>query len=200
MWKGSPDGSSDSLYMSTRRDCGVKRHEWLDFDVDTENGVRLAFYCPRAAIMRPDPDLHPHEMTEPRRPEGTDVPSKPKKKEFPPDVKWVICRHCASAKVNRPRGLCWGCYYTPGVKEQYDSTSKYAHRGVGHSSGQVPLDDWGPTVAIPGSEAKLKVLTGRAKRNVALFHPADALYPGDDARVIAWFREVGQSSETKTAA
>ena len=28
-----------------------------------------------------------------------------------------ICKHCRKSKVNRPRGLCWGCYYTPGVKD-----------------------------------------------------------------------------------
>ena len=30
-----------------------------------------------------------------------------------------ICRHCTKSKVNRPRGLCWSCYYTPGVKDLY---------------------------------------------------------------------------------
>ena len=38
----------------------------------------------------------------------------------------AVCRHCSKCKVNRPRGLCWSCYYTPGVKEQFPSTSKYA--------------------------------------------------------------------------
>ena len=50
-----------------------------------------------------------------------------------------ICKHCEKSKVNRPRGLCWSCYYTPGVKEQYPSTSKYARRGVGNFSGNAPL-------------------------------------------------------------
>lgn len=36
------------------------------------------------------------------------------------------CRHCGGDKVNRPRGLCWSCYYTPGVKALYPSTSKHA--------------------------------------------------------------------------
>ena len=30
-----------------------------------------------------------------------------------------ICLHCNTGKVCRPRGLCWHCYYDPGVKEQY---------------------------------------------------------------------------------
>ena len=29
------------------------------------------------------------------------------------------CRHCKKATVSRPRGLCWVCYYTPGVKDLY---------------------------------------------------------------------------------
>jgi len=29
----------------------------------------------------------------------------------------MICRHCQKSKVNRPRGLCWSCYYRPGVRE-----------------------------------------------------------------------------------
>ena len=53
----------------------------------------------------------------------------------------MICRHCQKSKVNRPRGLCWSCYYTPGVKEQYPSTSKYARRGVGNFTGNAPLAD-----------------------------------------------------------
>lgn len=106
------------------------------------------------------------------------------------------CRHCKRRFMCRPRGLCHKCYYTPGVRATRPSQSKYANRGYGNKAGAVPLDDWGPTAAVPGSEAKLRVMTGRAKRSVALFHPADAMYPGDDSRVSAWF----QSSETRTAA
>ena len=51
----------------------------------------------------------------------------------------AVCRHCSKSKVNRPRGLCWSCYYTPGVKELYPSTSKYARRGVGNFTGNAPL-------------------------------------------------------------
>lgn len=38
----------------------------------------------------------------------------------------MTCRHCRAGKVNRPRGLCWNCYYTPGVKALYPVTSKFA--------------------------------------------------------------------------
>lgn len=37
----------------------------------------------------------------------------------------MICRHCNRKKASRPRGLCWSCYYTPGVRERYPSQSVY---------------------------------------------------------------------------
>lgn len=90
----------------------------------------------------------------------------------------VICRNCTKSKVNRPRGLCWSCYYTPGVKERFPSTSKYARRGVGNFSGNAPLPP-APTTAVPGTPEKLAVLEQRAKMKLSLFHPADARYAGD---------------------
>ncbi len=90
----------------------------------------------------------------------------------------AICRHCSKSKVNRPRGLCWTCYYTPGVKDQYPPTSKFARRGVGNFSGQAPLP-LVPTTAAPGTPEKLAVLEQRARLKQALFHPADARYEGD---------------------
>lgn len=38
----------------------------------------------------------------------------------------MTCRHCRSKKASRPKGLCWSCYFRPGVKELYKSTSKFA--------------------------------------------------------------------------
>ena len=89
-----------------------------------------------------------------------------------------VCKHCQKSKVNRPRGLCWSCYYTPGVKDRYPSTSKYARRGVGNFNGHAPLPD-APTSAAPGSPEKLAILEQRAKLKQALFHPPDATYVGD---------------------
>lgn len=91
---------------------------------------------------------------------------------------YLICRHCRKSSVNRPRGLCWSCYYHPGVKELYPSTSKYARRGVGNFAGAAPLPP-NPTTAIPGTPAKVAVLEQRAKLGQALYHPADARYEGD---------------------
>lgn len=86
----------------------------------------------------------------------------------------LMCRHCNKAAVNRPRGLCWGCYYTPGLKKKYPSTSKYARRGRGGSKmGELPLASF-PTSAMPGTVEKLAVMEKRSKAGRAIFHPDDA--------------------------
>ena len=90
----------------------------------------------------------------------------------------VKCRHCGKSKVNRPRGLCWTCYYTPGLRESYHSGSKYARRGISNITGVQPPPPE-PTTAPPGTLEKLAVLAERAKLKVALWHPMDARYPGD---------------------
>jgi hypothetical protein len=84
-----------------------------------------------------------------------------------------LCRHCNRVKSNRPRGLCWSCYYTPGVRERYPSTSKFAHRGLGDFYGALRLPDR-PTTAVPGSPEKVAILEERAQMGVALWHPLDA--------------------------
>lgn len=84
-----------------------------------------------------------------------------------------ICAHCKQMIVNRPRGLCWGCYYKPGVKDMYPSTSKYAHRGHGNYGGgkRGPRK---PTKAPPGSAEKILVLERRARAALTLWHPNDS--------------------------
>jgi hypothetical protein len=85
----------------------------------------------------------------------------------------MVCRHCNRTKANRPRGLCWSCYYKPGVREQYPSTSKYAHRGVGDFNGRAKLPS-APTSALPGTPEKVAVLMERARLKQSLWHPLDA--------------------------
>lgn len=85
----------------------------------------------------------------------------------------MLCRHCGKVPSNRPRGLCWKCYYTPGVREQYPSTSKFARRGLDDFNGVSPLPAL-PTPALPGSPEKVEVLMERARRQQALWHPDDA--------------------------
>lgn len=84
----------------------------------------------------------------------------------------ATCRHCNRCAVNRPRGLCWTCYYTPGVRDKYPSTSKYANRGVGNGYiNNAPLPE--PTTAEPGTVEKMAVMALRAKMKQQLHHPKD---------------------------
>ena len=92
----------------------------------------------------------------------------------------MMCRNCQKTKSNRPRGLCWTCYYTPGVRELFPSTSKFARRGVGNFNGNAPLPDQ-PTEASPGSEAKILILMERAAKRQALFHPRDSMIVAEPA-------------------
>jgi hypothetical protein len=85
----------------------------------------------------------------------------------------MLCRHCGRFRVNRPRGLCWSCYYKPGLRDCYPSTSKFARRGVGNSCERVLMPPF-PTTALPGTPEKVAVLEQRAQMHQALWHPADA--------------------------
>lgn len=89
-----------------------------------------------------------------------------------------ICKHCGQSKVNRPRGLCWSCYYRPGVKELYPSTSKFARRGIANFNGEAVKPAL-PTTAAPGTPEKMAVLEERARNKQALWHPLDAQFEGD---------------------
>jgi hypothetical protein len=85
----------------------------------------------------------------------------------------ACCRHCGHIPASRPRGLCWNCYYTPDVRDQYTSTSRYGRRGIEDSYGHFLLPP-APTEALPGTPEKLAVLMSRAMQHQALWHPHDA--------------------------
>jgi hypothetical protein len=85
----------------------------------------------------------------------------------------MLCRHCQKVRANRPRGLCWSCYYTPGVRELYPSTSKFARRGVSDFNGAARRAAQ-PTAAVPGTPEKVAILAERARLGLDLWHPLDA--------------------------
>lgn len=82
------------------------------------------------------------------------------------------CRHCGERVVSRPRRLCWGCYYAPGVRDLYPTESRYGYRGTGNGNHRCPLPE--PTDARPGTPEKLAVLAHRAAAGNELWHPDDA--------------------------
>jgi hypothetical protein len=83
------------------------------------------------------------------------------------------CQHCRKAPASRPRQLCWVCYYAPGVRGLYPSTSKFARRGLGNFFARSPLPAF-PTSAAPGSPEKIAVMQERARLKQSLWHPEDA--------------------------
>lgn len=83
----------------------------------------------------------------------------------------MLCRHCDRNIATRSRGLCWSCYYSPGVRERYPPTER-SHRGLGTGRRRLPCE---PTDAIPGTPEKIRVLMDRAARGQELFHDDDAL-------------------------
>jgi hypothetical protein len=84
-----------------------------------------------------------------------------------------LCRHCQQKYAIRPRGLCWSCFYTPGVRDLYPPTSKFARQGVAadYNRNRLPAE---PTGALPGTPRKVAVMEERALAGCALFHPLDA--------------------------
>jgi hypothetical protein len=83
-----------------------------------------------------------------------------------------LCAHCRRCVAGRPRGLCFRCYYTPGILRMYPPMEVAVnHRGVG---GKAPLGIPEPTDALPGTEAKVAVLEDRARRGLCLGHKDDA--------------------------
>ncbi len=88
----------------------------------------------------------------------------------------MLCRHCQKVRSNRPRGLCWSCYYRPGVRDMYPSTSKFARRGIEDFNGRTPLPIK-PTAALPGSNEKSAILAERARMKQSLWHPEDTMFP-----------------------
>jgi len=86
-----------------------------------------------------------------------------------------ICQHCNQHIASRPRGLCWTCYYTPGLRDGYpvkDSPSN--RRGHGFAVVRTSTAE-SPTAAAPGSEEKIAVLEARMKAGQDLWHPDDTI-------------------------
>jgi hypothetical protein len=91
----------------------------------------------------------------------------------------VLCRHCGCAPVAMPRGLCWPCFQDPAIRGKFPpKETKFARRGEGiEGDGRLPEPTDAYTVEEGGhyaTEAKLQILSMRAERGEALFHPDDA--------------------------
>lgn len=88
-----------------------------------------------------------------------------------------VCLHCRTRKVSRPRGLCWNCFYTPGLREQYQTQrssdgKRTGRRGIanGYINPPAPVR---PTEARPGSREKIQAMIERTQAGEGLWHPQD---------------------------
>ena len=82
------------------------------------------------------------------------------------------CLNCRVKNANRPRGLCWRCYYTLGLREDFAPVNKFGRRAEVGLTQKVKTPT--PTDAMPGTEEKVAVLVSRAANGEALWHPDDA--------------------------
>jgi hypothetical protein len=78
------------------------------------------------------------------------------------------CLHCKRRVANRPRGLCWGCYYDQSIRDLYPLGCTPGG-GTKNVAGSEPV----PTDALPGSEEKMAVLAERVRLGQKLHHPMD---------------------------
>jgi len=79
-------------------------------------------------------------------------------------------------KACRPRGLCFGCSQKKSVRKKHPTSgSKYGSRGLGNweRKGRMAIRPLCPTVAPPGSLAKMIVMRLRLLRGETLDHPGD---------------------------
>lgn len=81
------------------------------------------------------------------------------------------CKHCKHRNAARPRGLCYICYTLPGVREAYPAL-KTLRRGVEDGYGYRCMAPAG-TVALPGTEEKIRVMEERASQGLNIWHPLD---------------------------
>lgn len=84
------------------------------------------------------------------------------------------CRVCGLKPSNRPRGLCWRCYYSTGVRELAPVRARcHGSRLVNPTAdGHAPAS---ATEAAPGTPEKVSELEARALNGEALWHPGDGV-------------------------
>ena len=97
-----------------------------------------------------------------------------------------ICRHCSKKKINRPRGLCWTCYYSP-VRDLYGApnpkTAKYAGFAktavnTGYAPSR-PVPAHMLTSAEPGSEDKIRAMELRYLLGLSLTDESEPRYESE---------------------
>ena len=87
------------------------------------------------------------------------------------------CRNCNEVRPIKARGLCHRCHSVPGVRERYSVRWAFLPIKSFNWAGALAKES---TMALPGSEEKVRVMELRAAEGRSVFHPADG--PTDDGR------------------
>ena len=85
----------------------------------------------------------------------------------------MTCRHCHVRRANRPRQLCFSCYYAPGVRDLYPTDARYRPPQLVPDRCGVQDPPEESTGAPPGSPEKIAVLCERALAGRSLWHRGD---------------------------
>lgn len=83
------------------------------------------------------------------------------------------CRSCHRRVINRPRSLCWACYYS--VRDEFPRSNAGRRSMAGKEEQDKPQQPPGPPTRVsPGTFEKLLVLARRAAERRPLFVAGDA--------------------------
>lgn len=81
------------------------------------------------------------------------------------------CIHCRRRAASRPRLLCGPCYHNMRIRNKYPTLGKYTQDTNAQSQYARR-----PTDAIPGSEAKIRIMMDRVDNGLSAFHPFDSTF------------------------
>lgn len=86
------------------------------------------------------------------------------------------CRHCKKYCFTFARSLCIYCYRKPGIRERYPSRRNGSATYRSPMAGRNPSGDLAPepTLHLPGTPEKAKVIEDRISKGLAAHHPKDA--------------------------
>ena len=82
-----------------------------------------------------------------------------------------MCRHCHEHRINRPRGLCWGCHRNPTIRDQYAKHLHFDEVGLGLKAPTKPASQ--PCPARGGTPERVAAMCERMERGEELWHEED---------------------------
>ena len=85
-----------------------------------------------------------------------------------------LCRHCGKRKANRGRGLCGGCHGCSSTRRVCEPPGRDCSGGRGLMESMVePVVSPSPTLALPGTEAKILEMQRRVANGLKMYSGED---------------------------